>query len=347
VTAPAATSAPSAPSAPAATAVRRPRLGFLGVGWIGRNRMEAVAADGSAEIVAVADASADAARDAARGVGAQVADVDEVLRASDLDGLVVATPSALHAEQAMAALEGGMAVFVQKPMGRTAEECADVMAAARRADRLLGVDLSYRHVEAMRVVREHVQSGAIGTVHAVELVFHNGYGPDKAWFRDRAQSGGGCVIDLGVHLLDLLHWVLPEDPVVGVTARLHAGGQPYTARSTSVEDAAEVLLDLASGAVARLSCSWWMPIGADARIVARFTGEAGAVEVDNVDGSFYDFRARLHRGTTSEDLVGPPDAWGGRAIVSWARALAAGSGYDPEVESLLAAADVIDRIYAR
>src|SRR4051812_33539199 len=103
--------------------------------------MKAIAASGLADIAVVADASPDAAAEAARDVGGAVGTVDDVL-GGELDGVVIATPSALHAQQAVRALENGVAVFCQKPLGRTASECADVVDAARRADRLLGVDVS-------------------------------------------------------------------------------------------------------------------------------------------------------------------------------------------------------------
>src|SRR5205085_415527 len=124
----------------------------------------------------------------------------------DLDGLVIATPSASHAVQARAALERGIAVFCQKPLARTAAETASVVEAARAANRLLGVDLSYRHTEAMRHIGALARSGELGDIYAIDLVFHNAYGPDKAWFRDVKLSGGGCVIDLGTHLVDLALW---------------------------------------------------------------------------------------------------------------------------------------------
>jgi predicted dehydrogenase len=98
---------------------------------------------------------------------------------------VIATPSALHAEQAIAALDRGLAVFCQKPLGRDASETRAVVEAARRADRLLGVDLSYRYTRAAAALRDEVRSGALGEVYAVDLVFHNAYGPDKPWFYDR------------------------------------------------------------------------------------------------------------------------------------------------------------------
>ncbi|HZC28302.1 MAG TPA: Gfo/Idh/MocA family oxidoreductase, partial [Gaiellaceae bacterium] len=177
--------------------VTKPRLGFLGAGWIGRHRLEAVAASGCAEVAGVADPALDDCLDS----------LDELL-ALDLDGVVIATPSALHADQAIAALHAGLAVFCQKPLACTAADARRVVEAARSVDRLLAVDLSYRHVEAVRVVCDLVRSGSLGEIYAVDLVFHNAYGPDKPWFRDPALAGGGCVIDLGIHLVDLLLWVL-------------------------------------------------------------------------------------------------------------------------------------------
>src|SRR5205823_9344721 len=115
-----------------------------------------------------------------------------------LDGIVIATPSALHASQCLAALERGFAVFCQKPLGRNERETRAVVEAARRADRLLGVDFSYRTLGGAEAIRELIRSGSLGRIYAIDAVFHNAYGPDKAWFRDREQSGGGCVMDLGI-----------------------------------------------------------------------------------------------------------------------------------------------------
>ena len=298
----------------------KPRLGFLGVGWIGRSRLDAVAASGLAEVAAVADPALDDAYDT----------LDDLL-ALPLEGIVIATPSALHAEQAVAALEQGVAVFCQKPRGRDAAETRAVVDAARRADRLLGVDLSYRHVEAFRTARDQLRSGALGELVAADLVFHNAYGPDKPWFYDRDLSGGGCVIDLGIHLVDLALWTLGRDGFDTVTSFLH--GEP-------VEQHAAAQLD-----EVRLACSWNLHAGADAVIGAAFYGTDGAVAVTNVDGSFYDFRCERLRGATRETLVEGPDDWGGRAITDWARRLARDGRFDPAADELVRVAEVLDRIY--
>jgi predicted dehydrogenase len=335
-------------TAASAVASDRPRLGFLGVGWIGRHRMQAIAASDVADVVAVADASADAAAQAAEHApgAAILGSLDAILEAG-VDGVVLATPSALHAAQAVAALERGVAVFCQKPLARTAAETRQVVDAAREADRLLAVDLSYRFTDGMRRVRELVRGGDLGDVYAVDLVFHNAYGPDKPWFYDPELSGGGCVIDLGIHLVDLALWTLDFPRLEGVTSRLYARGAPLRDARAAVEDYAVARLDLDGGAAVQLACSWNLPAGCDAVIGASFYGTRGGAALRNVNGSFYDFTAERFHGTRRETLSAPPDDWGGRAAVAWATRLAAGERFDPAVARLVEVAAALDAIYGR
>ena len=313
------------------TVATRPKLGFAGVGWIGRHRLDAIERSGAGEVAAVADP-------AGTDLDVECVPSFEELLERDLDGVVIATPSALHAEQAIAALERGFAVFCQKPLGRDAGETRAVVEAARAADRLLGVDLSYRHTDAGRALHEEVRSGALGDVYAVELFFHNAYGPDKPWFYDRRLAGGGCLIDLGIHLVDLALWALDSPPAEVRTARL------LSPRGLDVEEMALAELDL-GGAHVRLACSWNLPAGRECAIEASFYGTEGGVSLHNVDGSFYDLRTERRRGTHAEELAGPGDDWGGRAAVAWTRRLAAGERHDPEVARLVDVAHLLDAIY--
>jgi len=324
----------------------KPRLGFLGVGWIGRSRMESLAATGIAEIAAVADLDAGLRAEAAAAApgAAAVPTLDELLDAAlDLDGVVIATPSALHAGQAIAALERGLAVFCQKPLGRTAQETRRVVDAARAADRLLAVDLSYRHAEAVRAARD--AAAGIGRIYAAELTFHNAYGPDKPWFTRRALAGGGCVVDLGTHLLDLALWLTGSTGAEVRHAGLLRAGEHLRPGGDDVEDFAVAHLALDAGVEARLACSWFLPAGRDCVIECVLYGTGGAVAVRNAGGSFYDFRAERYAGTATEVLVEGPDDWGGRALAAWARQLAAAPGFDPAAEELVALARVVDGIY--
>lgn len=341
-------SAESSASASGTTLELRPRLGFLGVGWIGRHRMEAIANSGIADVVAISDAS-----DEMRAAALQVAPGAEVARSFDellgmpLDGVVIATPSALHAEQSVAALERGIAVFCQKPLGRNAEENARVVDAARRMNLLLGVDLSYRFAAAFQRMREVVRSGEIGDVFAVDLVFHNAYGPDKPWFYDPRLSGGGCVMDLGIHLIDMALWTLGFPRFDSASSRLLSRGAPLGAAPDVVEDYAVARLESKEGPVVQLACSWNLPAGQEAVIGAQFYGTSGGAGVRNVNGSFYDFIAERYHGTQTEVLVEPPDAWGGRAAVAWAERLASGARFDPASQELVEAARVLDLVYGR
>jgi predicted dehydrogenase len=328
--------------------VAKPRLAFLGAGWIGRHRLEAVAKSGFAEIVAIAEPSQEMLSEAKK--LAPAADGVPTLNELDdfnLDGLVIATPSALHAEQSIWALERGMSVFCQKPLARTRAENEAVINAARKADRLLGVDFSYRHVEAVKKVREVIESGALGKIFAVEMVFHNAYGPDKPWFYDPKLSGGGCVVDLGIHLVDLALWWLDSPKITNVTSRVFREGQPLSPGGAVVEDFGTARIDLKTGATIKIDCSWKLNAGTDAIISGTIYGSNGGASFRNVNGSFFDFVAESYQGRNRQTLAEPPDAWGGRAIVHWVQQLQQSPNFRPEIESLIEVAGVLDAIYGR
>jgi len=327
---------------------RTPRLGFVGLGWIGQGRMQALLQEGACEVAAFVDPSLEVQQRVGElAPGAQLASSLDELMQHDLDGAVIATPSALHAQQALALLDRGIAVFCQKPLARTAAETRSIVDAARRADRLLGCDFSYRFTEAMRRVRNCVVEGELGIVFAVDLVFHNAYGPDKAWFRDPQLAGGGCAIDLGIHLVDLALWTLGEAEVTNVSSRLYSRGRLLAPGANEVEDYAVAQFELATGTVVRLVCSWNLPAGCDCVIEAHFHGDKAGAAMRNVNGSFFDFTAERNDGTRRTTLANPPDAWGGRAVVDWARRLQAGSGYSSTIESAVQVAAVIDKVYGR
>jgi predicted dehydrogenase len=314
--------------------------------------MECVVQSGAAEVVALCDPNAEAIEEAREVVPqAQVADsLDAMLDGSlgvDLDGVMIATPSAMHAEQSIQALSVHKAVFCQKPLARNAEETQRVVSAAREVDRLVGVDFSYRHTEAMQKIRPLIKNGELGDVFAVDLVFHNAYGPDKDWFYDVERAGGGCLIDLGIHLVDLAMWALDWPAVEGVSGRCMADGKRLDPANPEVEDFVTAFVDLGDAGVVDLSCSWRISAGRDCVIEAAFYGTEGGAKMRNVDGSFYDFVAERYRGTDTEVLCEPPDEWGGRAAVAWAERLAESPRFDAEIERVVDVAAVVDGIYCR
>ena len=331
--------------------MKKPRLGFVGLGWIGRNRLEAVVQADIADVCALQDVSEAAVREAQKlAPDAFVSTSFEELLRQDLDGVVIATPNRFHAEQAIASLDRGLAVFCQKPLGRTALETRDIVEAAQKSSRLLGADLSYRNIPAMQMVSCLVETGTLGKVFAVDAVFHNAYGPDKPWFYDFSLAGGGCVLDLGVHLIDLALAPLHFPRLAHVEASVYSHGRLLTKPSKQVEDYAVARIDTADETTINLSCSWNLHAGRDAKIELTFYGTGGGASLRNVDGSFYDFVAERFHGTETETLNTTADShwqWGGLATLEWVKQLANDSAFDPRVERLIAVAEVIDQIYGR
>jgi predicted dehydrogenase len=328
----------------------KPTVGFIGVGWIGLNRMNALIKEDIVQVDSIADESEESLLKAQEAVpGARVyLTMDEMLEENPA-GVVIATPSALHAAQSIQALERGISVFCQKPLGRNAGETTRVVHAAEASGKLLGVDFSYRFTEGMQIINQLVKSGAFGQIFAVNLVFHNAYGPDKKWFYNPELSGGGCVIDLGSHLIDLALWVLDFPEITNVSSSLFAGGKSIAMPQLETEDFAMASMETQSGTAIQLACSWNLQAGQDAVIEATFYGTQGGATFRNVNGSFFHFEAyKFHLKTKKELLTSPgPDDWGGRAAVDWARRLAKGEGFHREAYQYIRVAEVIDRIYKR
>ena len=119
-----------------------------------------------------------------------------------------------------------------------------------------------------------VCTGRIGRVFHSELAFHNAYGPGKAWFYDHRLAGGGCVIDLGVHLVDLALWTLGFPQIIETRSRLYNKGVLLKRDSAVVEDFATAHLLTEDNTGIALQCSWNLHAGCDAAIAARFYGDA-------------------------------------------------------------------------
>jgi len=324
----------------------KPRLAFVGVGWIGRSRMQVAADSNLAEIIAISDPSKECLAEAGRIVPqSRSASLEELINDDDIDGIVIATPSALHMQQAVAAFEKGKAVFCQKPLGRNYNEVAAVVEAARRNDKLLGADFSYRYTEAFQKIYEVIGSGELGKIFAVDLKFHNAYGPDKSWFYDYNLSGGGCALDLGIHLVDLMLYALNFPQLKKINSSLFAKGMLVKDKDT-VEDYANVFMELDNDVTAQLACSWNLSAGADAVIEASFFGTNGGVALKNINGSFYDFEGLRYYGTKTE-VIASPGNWGGKALVDWIRQLSMNSSFQPAAKQYLQSAAIMDKIYER
>src|SRR5690554_2220002 len=323
-----------------------PSLGFLGVGWIGKNRLEALASNKLINNIFVCDPHPPSVEEAIYAVPeARLLENYPELLKQDVEGIVIATPSALHAKQAIQALEQGKAVFCQKPLGRNLAETKAVVNLAQQTDKLLAVDYSYRYTQGITAVKELIDAGKLGRIYAVETVFHNAYGPDKPWFYDPALSGGGCLTDLGSHLVDLMFYLFKSPSIEVRYVNLLSQGKQILSLGERVEDFAEAQLKTSTGISIRMACSWKLPVGKDAEIYFRIYGTAGGASFHNVNGSFYDFQADYFTQNTTETLTTPPDEWGGKAIQRWAKQLVQKNTFDPDNYELIKSAALLEEIY--
>jgi predicted dehydrogenase len=275
------------------------RIGIVGCGLIGQKRAQALA---GATLVACADADEGRARAlAARAQGCRaVARWQDVVAAPDVDAVVVATPHHVLAEIALAAIEAGKDVLVEKPAARTAAELEPVLAAAERRRAVVRVGFNHRYHRAFRKARALVDEGVAGELMFLRARYGHGgrIGYDREWRADARLSGGGELIDQGVHLIDLARWFLGDFPAV----QGHAGTFFWDMK---VDDNAFLLLRTAKEQVAFLHASateWKNTFSME------IYGRDAKLQIDGLGGSYGTERLTLYKMLPE---MGPPEtsAW--------------------------------------
>lgn len=230
------------------------KVGVVGAGNIGRTHLKAYRAAGALP-VAVTDAVPSAADAAAAEFDLTAyPDVATMLRDADLDAVSICTPPAGHSEAAVLALEAGVPVLCEKPMGRTVAECETMIAAARRTSTLLTVGHCHRFQPEIEMMRSLIDQGRIGTV----LTFRNRFsGPldrvESRWFSRPEIAGGGTLMDTSVHSVDIFRYLLGEiDQVVAVTATTATDRGP----ALDVEDSSVLAVRSVEGVLGVIEASW-------------------------------------------------------------------------------------------
>ena len=197
------------------------------------------------QVAVVADADVHKARTVAQRFGVpEAVSPDEALVREDLDAVVLCTPNHLHEEQAIAALEAGKHVFVERPLALTAAGTARVVEAARKSGTSLVVGLPHRFRPEASTLRSFVASGEMGTLHAVRGIWLTRRVPVNrpTWRHRKEEAGGGALMDLGVPTLDLCLWLVGYPQIHRVKCILVPGDH-------EVEDAA-ILMAQSTGGVA-------------------------------------------------------------------------------------------------
>ncbi len=211
---------------------------------------------------------------AAWGTGAVEGHWGDAGARDDVDAVGSATPNAQHHPVAMAALGAGKHVLVDKPMACTVADAEEMIAAADRARCVLVPFQNTRFAAPFAAAAQVVREGSIGDVIGFRVAFgHAGpqtWAPGATWFFDRAASGGGCLIDLGVHAIDLVRAVTGIE-ITHVSAMVHG-------RAGDVETDAQLVVRLRTGAIGSVHASWSSPAGPDHQLT--IVGTDGTLHLD-------------------------------------------------------------------
>jgi predicted dehydrogenase len=232
------------------------RVALLGSGWIMDFHARAVLEHPGAEAVAAANWREPSLAKLAERYGIPRTTTDWRALAADpeVDAAVVGTPNALHAEQAVAFLEAGKHVLVEKPMAPTLAEADAMIAAARGSGALLMVAHCWRFHPDVRALRARVAAGELGEIVKTRSYgAHARWGP-SGWFTDPALAGGGAMLDMGVHAIDTTRYLLGDPEPVRVCAAVGTryGGYP-------VDDDAVLLVTWSNGSNSIVEAGWWQP----------------------------------------------------------------------------------------
>lgn len=278
------------------------RAAVIGVGGIGRHHVREYAKSAYAELVAICDLSTEAIESIQReGIPCEAfQDYKVMLKEAKPDVVSVCLPNNMHAPATIAALEAGAHVLCEKPLSTNAADAARMVDTARRKKRLLGVNLSYRFNGFSRFLHNLAEAGEFGEIYFAHTVWHRRRGVPKGtgWFVDKSRAGGGPLIDLGVHRLDLAWWLMGKPKPVRATGATYAKfAKLYSERfgiPVTTEDLAAGFIRFANGATLSIQASWAGNTDRHERMVTRLWGtKAGAVQ-ENV-GEGYDFTCRVFR----------------------------------------------------
>lgn len=331
------------------------RVGVVGLG-IGRMHIEGWRQHPLVEVVSIADADPSrlAAVGDAFGITGRHASAQAMLAAERLDAVSICVPNKFHHPLALAAFEAGCHVLCEKPMAMNAAEGREMLAAAKRAGRRLMINFSYRFSAQSRALKAQVDAGVFGDFYFGRSVWHRrrgmpGFG---GWFGTKALAGGGPLIDLGVHRLDLALWLMgyPKPTwVLGATydpiARriADAAGKPY-----DVEDLAAAMIRFEGGATLMLEASWAADIREAELMETRLLGtKAGLLQHNLAEGYAFDAHIFQERDGAQFDIhLHPPTTPAPSAMHDFAAAILAGTPHPAGGEEGLRVMEILDAVYA-
>lgn len=246
------------------------RVAIIGSGSIARYaHIPGYKAQQGVEIVAACDVVLDKAAEIARefDIPRCYGSYQEMLEHEELDAVSVCTPNVAHCEASLAALEAGLHVLCEKPIAMNLCEAQEMAAAARRAGKVLQIGLHWRFTGEAQALKRFIDAGEMGDIYYGEATCMRRRGiPGWGVFTQKAQQGGGALIDIGVHTLDHTMWLMGNPKPVAVTGMTYTAfgtrpdvvsmWAPWDAKTFDVDDMGVALVRFEGGASLILRASW-------------------------------------------------------------------------------------------
>jgi len=307
------------------------KVALFGCGWIQDFHARAVLAHGD-ELVAVANHREDSARVFAEkyDIPRVTTDWEDLAKDPSIDAAVVATPNALHAPQTIALLRAGTHVLVEKPMAMNVAECDAMIEASRASGAHLMVAHCWRFHPDVIALREQIAGGELGDIvktHGYST--HVGWGP-SGWFIDPALSGGGALVDMGVHAVDTARFLLGDPEPGQVSASI---GTRYAEGRYTVDDDGILLIEWSNGTHSVVECGWWQP-------------HAGGMEADTEVFGTKGYERIWPPDPPSDDHEHMPQSMFTAQMAAFLDAVSEGRSPSPSGEDGRAVMQVVDAAYA-
>jgi len=287
------------------------RVGIIGCGWPGAAHARGYAAGGGFKLAAVADLIPERRKKlmAEFQIPREYSDAKDLLKDKEIDAVSIALPNHLHAPIALLALRAGKHVLCEKPPGISAAEARRMDAAAKKNGKVLLYSLQRRFGPHEQAAKAAVAKGYVGEIYHVRAVWTRtrGIPVGTGWFTQKEKSGGGALMDVGFHMLDLGWFLLGQPRASSVFGAAHSRfGGLSGSNSYDVDDAAFAIVKFEGGKSLELAASWAINQPPQQNGTAcRLHGSQGAIEVYTPNGAvlYRDFNGK---GECKENPLKPP-----------------------------------------
>src|ERR1700744_2723524 len=266
------------------------RAGIIGGGWPGGQHAKGYKEAGGFKVVAVADLIPDRRRKIVEQYGAtkEFNDATELLKDKEIDCVSVCLPNFLHAPITIAALKAGKHVICEKPPAMSASEAKKIEAAATKSKKVVLYSVQRRFGGAEQAAKQAIAKGYAGEVYHARAAWMRtrGIPIGTGWFIDKSKSGGGALIDIGVHMLDLAWYLLGQPKPISAYGVVYQKFKSLvdTKHTFDVDDSAFALIRFENGKSLEVGASWALnqPPQQQGGVV-RIFGDAGSVDVYTAD----------------------------------------------------------------